>query len=38
MKIDEMLDVFLYLANFGQRTFITLAPPSSYIMNLKTND
>ena len=36
MKIDEMVDVFLNSANFWQNAFSTLAPPSSYSMNLKT--
>ena len=36
MKIDEMADVFQNSANFWQHAFSTLAPPSSYTMNLKT--
>ena len=35
MKIDEMVDVFLNLVNFVQQTIFTLAPPSSYTLNLK---
>ena len=35
MKIEEMADVFLNLANFVQHTLLTLEPPSSYDLNLK---
>ena len=35
MKIEEMANVFLNLANFAKHTFLTLAPPSSYGLNLK---
>ena len=28
LKIEEMVDVFLNLANFAKHTFSTLAPPS----------
>ena len=30
MKIDEMEDIFLNLANLAQHTFFTLMPPCSY--------
>ena len=36
MKIDEMVDVFLKPAEHEKKTFLTLAPPSSYTLNLKT--
>ena len=35
MKIEEMADVFLNLANFAKHTFLALAPPSGYALNLK---
>ena len=35
MKIEEMADVFLNLANFASHAFLTLGPPSSYALNLK---
>jgi hypothetical protein len=35
IKVDEMADVFLNLANFGKHTFSTLVPPSGYALNLK---
>ena len=35
IKIDEMADVVLNLANFAQHTLLTLAPPSGYPLNLK---
>jgi hypothetical protein len=35
MKIEEMADVFLNLANFAPQAFLTLAPPSGYALNLK---
>ena len=35
MKIEEMADVFLNSSNFAKHTFLTLAPPSSYSLNLK---
>jgi hypothetical protein len=35
MKIEEMEDVFLNLSNFVKHTFLTLAPPSGYALNLK---
>ena len=35
MKIDEMEDVFLNLANFASHTLLTLEPPSGYALNLK---
>ena len=35
MKIEEMADVFLNLANFASHAFLTLAPPSGYALNLK---
>ena len=34
-KIEEMEDVFLNSANFATHTFLTLAPPSRYALNLK---
>jgi hypothetical protein len=34
-KIEEMADVFLNSANFAKHTFLTLAPPSGYALNLK---
>ena len=36
-KIEEMADVFLNSANFVKHTFLTLAPPSCYALNLKAN-
>ena len=33
MKIDELADVFLDLANFAPHALSTLAPPSSYALN-----
>ena len=35
MKIIEMADVFLNLANFAQHTLLTLAPLSGYTLNLQ---
>jgi hypothetical protein len=35
MKIEEMADVFLNSANFAPHSFLTLAPPSGYALNLK---
>jgi hypothetical protein len=35
MKIEEMVDVFLNSANFASHALLTLAPPSSYALNLK---
>jgi hypothetical protein len=35
MKIEEMAEVFLNSANFAPHAFLTLAPPSSYALNLK---
>ena len=35
IKIEEMADVFLNLANFASHAFLTLAPPSVYALNLK---
>ena len=35
IKIEEMADVFLNLANLEKYTFLTSAPPSSYALNLK---
>jgi hypothetical protein len=35
MKIEEMADIFLNLANFAPHDFLTLAPPSSYALKLK---
>ena len=35
MKIKKVADVFLNLANFAKHTFLTLAPPSGYALNLK---
>jgi hypothetical protein len=35
IKIEEMADVFLNSANFEKHTFLTLAPPSGYALNLK---
>ena len=34
-KIEEMADVFLNSANFAPHALLTLAPPSSYALNLK---
>ena len=36
MKIEEMADVFLNSANFAPHAFLTLAPPSSNCLNLKS--
>ena len=35
MKIEEMADIFLNLANFVPHALLTLAIPSSYFLNLK---
>ena len=35
IKIEDMPDVFLNLANFAPHAFLTLAPPSGYALNLK---
>ena len=35
MKIEEMAEVFLNLANFASHALLTLAPPSGYTLNLK---
>ena len=35
MKIEEMADVFLNSANFASHALLTLAPPSSYALNIK---
>ena len=35
IKIEEMVDVFLNLANFASHAFLTSAPPSGYALNLK---
>ena len=35
MKIEEMADIFLNLANFASHAFLTSAPPSGYALNLK---
>jgi hypothetical protein len=35
MNIEEMADVFLNSANFAPHAFLSLAPPSSYALNLK---
>ena len=35
MKIEEMADIFLNLANFAPHAFLTLATPSRYALNLK---
>ena len=35
IKIEEMADVFLNLSNLAKYTFLTLAPPSGYVLNLK---
>ena len=35
MKIEEMADVFLNSANFASHAFLTSAPPSDYVLNLK---
>ena len=35
MKIEEMADVFLNLANFASHALLTLAPPCGYALNLK---
>ena len=34
-KIEEMANVFLNSSNFAKQTFLTLAPPSVYALNLK---
>ena len=38
MKIEEMVDVFLYSANFSQHMFLTLVPPSGLYFELKAID
>jgi hypothetical protein len=35
IKIEEMADVFLNLANFAPHAFLTLGPPSGFALNLK---
>ena len=35
MKIEEMVDVFLILANFAPHAFLTLVPPNGNALNLK---
>ena len=35
MKIEEMADVFLNLANFAPHALLTFGTPSSYALNLK---
>ena len=35
MKIEEMEDVFLNLANFASHALLTLVPPSGYALSLK---
>ena len=35
IKIEEMADIFLNLANFEPHAILTLAPPSGYTLNLK---
>ena len=35
MKIEEMPEVFLSSANLAPHALLTLAPPSSYALNLK---
>jgi hypothetical protein len=35
MKIEEMAGIFLNLSNFVKHTFLTLAPPRGYALNLK---
>jgi hypothetical protein len=35
MKIEEMADVFLNLANFAPHAILTLAPPRGYALNIK---
>ena len=35
MKIEEMADVFLNLANVAPHAFLTLATPNRYALNLK---
>ena len=37
MKIEEMVDVFLNSANFAPHALLTLAPPSSYALNLSNS-
>ena len=37
MKIDEMANVFLNLADFAQHAFFTLTPPSSNLCTKKGN-
>ena len=34
-KIEEMVDIFLNSANFEPDALLALAPPSSYVLNLK---
>ena len=38
MKIEEMADVFLNLANFAPHALSNLTWPSSYALNLKAID
>ena len=35
MKIEKMADIFLNSAKFAKHTFLTLASPSGYALNLK---
>ena len=35
IKIEEMADVFLNLANFAPHALLTLEPPSGYALNPK---
>ena len=35
IKIEEMADIFLNLANFVPHALLSLAPPSGYALNLK---
>ena len=35
MKIEEIADVFLNVANFVPHAILTLTPPSGYDLNLK---
>ena len=35
VKIEEMADIFLNLANFASHAFLTLAPASGYALKLK---
>jgi hypothetical protein len=36
IKIEEMAEVFLNLANFAPHAFLTLGPPSGYALNIKS--